>query len=182
MSLYQKLTFYPTIFYGVALEYLGFRKWYTRIDEHCILGALPMKRNYRDIIEKERVKAILTMNQDHELEYSIPKSEWLNHGVEVLQVSVEDYTGVASLDQIEASMAFISKHRELNQCVYVHCKAGRYRSALIVACYLIREKQMKPEEAIQHLKNIRPNVILEKPRQVQALNNYFNHLKNKLKK
>lgn len=176
MSLFHKLAFYPTVIYGVVLEYCGLRKWYTRIDEHCILGALPMQRNYKDIVQKENVKAVLTMNQDHELLYSISKAEWSSLGVEYLQVEVEDYIGVASLEQIEKSINFINKHKNLNQCVYVHCKAGRYRSALIVACYLINSKQMKPEEAIERLKNLRPNVILEKERQITALNKYYNHL------
>lgn len=180
MSFLHKLAFYPSIYYGVTLEYLGLRKWYTRIDENCILGALPMKRNYLDIIRNENVKAVLTLNQDHELEWSVPKSEWQRHGVDFLQVSIEDFTGVANLDQIEQSISFISKYKNMNQCVYVHCKAGRYRSALIVACYLISHKKMSPSEAIQHLKNLRPNVILEKERQLLALNKYFNYLNTKL--
>ena len=179
MSFIQKLAFYPSIYYGVALEYCGLRKWYTRIDEHCILGALPMKRNFQDIIEKENVKAVLTLNQDHELEYSIPKTEWLNHGVDYLQVSVEDFTGVANLEQIEKSMSFIEKHKQQNNTVYVHCKAGRYRSALIVACYLINQKKMKPLEAVDQLKKLRPIVIFDRQRQIDTLNNYYNHLYKK---
>lgn len=179
MSFIQKLAFYPSIYYGVALEYCGLRQWYTRIDDYCILGAMPMKRNYKDIIEKENIKAVLTLNQDHELEYSIPKSEWLSLGVDFLQVSVQDFVGVADLEQIEKSMSFIAKHKKLNQTVYVHCKAGRYRSALIVACYLINEKKMKPLEAVEHLKKLRPIVIFDKQRQIDALNNYFNHLYKK---
>ncbi|CAF0879025.1 unnamed protein product [Brachionus calyciflorus] len=179
MSLFHKLAFYPTVLYGVTLEYLGFRKWYTRIDEHCVLGALPMKRNYKEIIQKENIKAVLTLNQDHELELSIPQKEWMNEGVDFLQVSVEDYTGVANLEQIEKSLTFITKHKNMNQCVYVHCKAGRYRSALIVACYLIHHKNMSPQEAIEHLKMLRPIVILEKKRQLDALDEYFKYLKSK---
>lgn len=182
MSFFHKLAFYPSIYYGIALEYFGLRQWYTRIDENCILGALPMKRNYQDIIRNEKINAVLTLNQDHELEWSVSKTEWEKHGIDFLQVSVEDFTGVANMDQIEQSLSFISKHRNMNKCVYVHCKAGRYRSALIVACYLIHHKNMSPSEAIQHLKTLRPNVILEKESQVLAMNNYFNYLKNKLDK
>ncbi|RNA04995.1 phosphatidylglycerophosphatase and -tyrosine phosphatase 1-like isoform X1 [Brachionus plicatilis] len=182
MSFLCKLAFYPSIYYGIALEYLGLRKWYTRIDENCILGALPMKRNYLDIIRNEKISAVLTLNQDHELKWSVSKAEWENHGVDFLQVSINDFTGVANLDQIKQSLSFISKHKSKNQCVYVHCKAGRYRSALIVACYLILHKNMNPSEAVEHLKKIRPNVILEKERQLLALNKYFNYLNKKLEK
>jgi atypical dual specificity phosphatase len=67
MALYQKILFYPSLAYGIALEYVGLRKWYTRIDDHCILGALPLRSNYETIIKTENVKAILTLNQEHEL-------------------------------------------------------------------------------------------------------------------
>ena len=102
------------------MEYCGMRTWYTRIDEHCILGALPMERNYKQIIAKENIKAVLTLNEDHELYYSIPKSEWLNNGVNYLQVPIKDYVGVANLEQIKESVEFIKMHKEKNECVYVH--------------------------------------------------------------
>ncbi len=138
----DKLVVYPTLMYGVMLEYFGIRKWYTRIDPHIILGALPLKHNYKKIVKDENVKAVLTMNESHELEYSIPRNEWLSIGVEYKQIAVKDYVGVATLDQIKEAIDFINKQKALDNSgtVYVHCKAGRYRSALIVGCYLINSK------------------------------------------
>jgi atypical dual specificity phosphatase len=178
-SLFGNIVLYPTICYGRVLEYLGMRTWYTRIDDHCILGALPMKHNYKHIVYKENVKAVLTMNEDHELAYSIPKSEWNTLNVNYMQMPITDYVGVASLDQIKQCVDFIYKHKEMNQCVYVHCKAGRYRSALIVACYLIRDQRLQPFEVINRLKELRPSVVLEKPRQLNAMNSYYEFLYSK---
>ena len=179
MSILNKIALYPSIVYGVAMEYLGMRTWYTRIDEHCVLGALPMERNYKQIIETEKVKAVLTLNEDHELYYSISKSEWARQGINYLQIPIKDYVGVASLEQIKKSVEFIKKHKEKNECVYVHCKAGRYRSALIVACYLIGTKEMKPEQAISFLVSLRPHVILNAKRQLNAMNGYYEFLNKK---
>lgn len=179
MSIFNKLVLYPSIVYGVAMEYCGMRQWYTRIDGCVLLGALPMERNYKQIIENEKVKAVLTLNEDHELYYSIPKQEWNRHGIEYLQVPIKDYVGVADLDQIKKSVEFIKKYKDQNECVYVHCKAGRYRSALIVACYLINTKQMKPSEAISFLVALRPHVILNVKRQLNALHSYYDHLNEK---
>lgn len=172
----NKLAVYPTIYYGCALEFLGIRTWYTRIDDYCILGALPMKRNYQKIIEKENIKAVLTMNENHELAYSIPAHEWKRLGIDYKQTPVIDYTGVASLEQIKDSVAFINKHRNMNHTVYVHCKAGRYRSALMTACYLINNNQFTPEAARDHLKNLRSHVILDKKRQMAAMHQYYDYL------
>lgn len=175
----SKLVLYPSILYARTLEYMGIRQWYNRIDEICVLGALPMLHNYKEIIKAENVKAVLTLNEDHELEYSIPKSEWNNLGIDYLQIQVRDYVGVASLDQLKAGVEFIKKHKSQNETVYVHCKAGRYRSALMVACYLCNEKKLKPEEAAAIIKEIRPIVILSAKRQMIALTNYYNYINAK---
>lgn len=175
-SFLSKLAVYPTLYFGCFLEFIGVRQWYTRIDEHCVLGALPMERNYRRIVKAENIKAVLTMNEDHELKYSVPADEWKRLDIEYKQVPVIDYIGVASLDQIKDSVDFINKHRELNQTVYVHCKAGRYRSALITACYLIHKDKLTPEMAKERLETVRSHVILDRKRQMTAMQQYYDFL------
>lgn len=175
----SRLVVYPTIVYFQVLEFLGIRKWYTRIDKHVILGALPLKKNYQQILNDEKIHAVLTLNQDHELHYSISREDWINVGVDHKQIAIKDYIGVANLEQIIEAIDFINKHKTLDQCVYVHCKAGRYRSALIVGCYLINSRKYTPDQASQHLKMLRSFVILDKPRQFNALQAYYNHLYNK---
>ena len=44
------------------------REWYTRIDDRVILGALPFREMLPTLVEKERVAAVLSMNQEHELD------------------------------------------------------------------------------------------------------------------
>jgi atypical dual specificity phosphatase len=175
-AFFNKLAVYPTLYFGCFLEFIGVRKWYTRIDEHCVLGALPMKRNYKQIIAAENIKAVLTMNEDHELKYSVAVEEWQRLDIEFKQVPVTDYIGVASLDQIREGVDFINKHRDLNQTVYVHCKAGRYRSALITACYLIKKHQFTPEMAKDKLESVRSHVILDRKRQMMAMQQYYDFL------
>ena len=177
ISYLHKLSVYPTLFYGIALEFCGLKTWYTRIDEHCVLGAMPMRRNYKSIIEKEKIKAVLTLNKDHELVLSLPRTEWSSLGIDYLQIGIQDYIGLPDLEQIIEGVDFIQKHRKLNQTVYVHCKAGRYRSAFFVACYLMNSRGMKPDEAVEFIKNLRPSVILEKERQAAAMYNYYSYLK-----
>ena len=179
MSYLNKIFVYPTILYGVLLEKTGFRTWYTRVDDHCVLGAIPMKHNYQEIVIKENIKGVLTMNEDHELEFSVSREEWSKLGVEVMQIPIKDYTGVASLEQLKKGVDFINTHRSQNQSVYVHCKAGRYRSALMVACYLINTKQYTPEEARNFLKEKRPQVILNIDRQKKAMQSFYEYVKNK---
>uniref|UniRef100_A0A8R7K3P2 Tyrosine specific protein phosphatases domain-containing protein n=1 Tax=Triticum urartu TaxID=4572 RepID=A0A8R7K3P2_TRIUA len=53
-----------------------------------------------------------------------------------------------------------SGHALQGNTTYVHCKAGRGRSTTVVLCYLIKYKNMTPEDAWAHTKSIRPRVCL----------------------
>lgn len=178
-TLLHKLSVYPTLYFGCFLEYIGVRKWYTRIDDYTVLGALPMKRNYKQIIAAENIKGVISMNEDHELGYSVSSGEWNEEGVQFKQVPVLDYVGTANLEQIKESVEFINYYREKKETVYIHCKAGRYRSALITACYLINNEKYTPEQATDHIRALRPIVLLNKKRQMLAMQGYFNYLYKK---
>ena len=94
-----------------------------------------------------------------------------------MRISIKDYVGVASTEQIQTAVSFINSHKEKNNCVYVHCKAGRYRSALIVACYLVNcNPKMSTNEVIDHLTKLRSHVILKRERQINAINSFRNTL------
>lgn len=64
--------------------------------------------------------------------------EWRAAGVEQLRLSTVDLTGVPSLENLHRGVEFALQHREQGTGVYVHCKAGRSRSATLAAAYLIR--------------------------------------------
>ncbi|PZC74864.1 hypothetical protein B5X24_HaOG207084 [Helicoverpa armigera] len=44
--------------------------------------------------------------------------------------------------------------------VYVHCKAGRTRSATLVGCYLMMKNGWSPEEAVKYMRSRRPHILL----------------------
>lgn len=41
--MFARLSFYPTLVYNVFMEKVSNRRWYDRIDDTVILGALPFK-------------------------------------------------------------------------------------------------------------------------------------------
>ena len=41
--MFARITFYPTLLYNVMMERYTDRRWYDRIDETVILGALPFQ-------------------------------------------------------------------------------------------------------------------------------------------
>lgn len=59
-------------------------------------------------------------------------------GVELFKIPTLDFIATPTQENIQGAINFILRHRQLNNSVYVHCKAGRTRSATVVACYLIQ--------------------------------------------
>ena len=55
-----------------------------------------------------------------------------------LQLSTVDIFATPTQGQVHAGVAFIMEQARHGHSVYVHCKAGRTRSATLVACYLIK--------------------------------------------
>ena len=49
-----------------------------------------------------------------------------------------DYIHTPSVNELEQSVALIEETAEKGKTTYVHCKAGRTRSATVCAAYLIK--------------------------------------------
>uniref|UniRef100_A0A7M4FJL9 Protein tyrosine phosphatase mitochondrial 1 n=1 Tax=Crocodylus porosus TaxID=8502 RepID=A0A7M4FJL9_CROPO len=141
---FARLLFYPTLLYTLARERLPLRRrpGFHRIDRSVLLGALPLRARsprVRQLVQEENVRAVLTLNEDYETRFLCCSArEWEAMGVEQLRLSTVDLTGVPTLENLQKGVEFVLKHRECGNSVYVHCKAGRSRSATMVAAYLIQ--------------------------------------------
>lgn len=51
LKMFARVSFYPSLFYNVVMEKVTARRWYDRIDDHIILGALP----FRSMAQQVRV-------------------------------------------------------------------------------------------------------------------------------
>ena len=59
-------------------------------------------------------------------------------GVEQLCLETVDFNNAPSHDMLNKGVEFIEDMKQQGSSVYVHCKAGRGRSATLVACYLMK--------------------------------------------
>ena len=92
--------------------------------------------------------------------------------LEFLNLPVDDYIGLPTSEQIASGLQFINHIiKDKHASVYVHCKAGRSRSAYLVAAYLIAKEGRNVEEVIEHLKAKRPQVWIGS-KGVESLENY----------
>ena len=131
--------------------------------------------NLLQIIDEEKVGGVVSMNEDYELKaFSHLGPEWASLGVKFLQLPTTDLFEAPDQDKLRRGVSFIqeltSEHPESS--VYVHCKAGRTRSATLVGCYLIEEYGYTPEQAVEAMKEKRPHILLG-PKQWQALRDYY---------
>ncbi|XP_067413827.1 phosphatidylglycerophosphatase and protein-tyrosine phosphatase 1 isoform X4 [Emydura macquarii macquarii] len=173
-----RLLFYPTLLYTLVRERLpgSQRPWFHRIDPAVLLGALPLRGRSRRLVEEENVRGVLTLNEEYETRFlCCSVQEWEAMGVEQLRLSTVDLTGVPTLENLQKGVEFVLKHRECGNSVYVHCKAGRSRSATMVAAYLIQLYHWSPQEAIEAIARIRPHILV-RPRQVQVLERFHRNV------
>jgi protein-tyrosine phosphatase len=136
--------------------------WYNRIDDTVILGALPFRTQTKQLVDKEHVRAVLSYNQSYELKlFTNSTEEWDNNGVQQHIYHTWDFHP-PDMEDITSGLSVIEKHRALKSSVYVHCKAGKGRSATVVTCYLIKRYKLVPNDAIDFLERKRPQISMNK--------------------
>ncbi|XP_060924322.1 phosphatidylglycerophosphatase and protein-tyrosine phosphatase 1 [Limanda limanda] len=168
-----RLLFLPTLGYNLLMEKVSRRRWFDRVDETVVLGALPFRSMTSQLVETENIRGVVTMNEEYETKYLCNSAEeWRAAGVEQLRLSTVDLTGVPSLQNLHRGVAFALQHRQQGTSVYIHCKAGRSRSATLAAAYLIRLHRWTPEEAVRRLAAVRPHVLV-RAAQLQMLQTFY---------
>ncbi|KAK7471767.1 hypothetical protein BaRGS_00035589 [Batillaria attramentaria] len=173
-----RAAFYPSLFYTYVTTKVTKRKWYSRIDRTVLIGALPVKSLVEELIEEEGVKGVVSVTEEYETRGITPSAKkWQEMGVQQLQIPTTDLTGTPSQSHIQAAVGFILSHRANNNSVYVHCKAGRTRSATVAACYLVKVHKWTPEEAVAFLKSRRPQVWL-RDKQMKSVAMFYDSCRN----
>ena len=152
--LFARLVYWPTLGWNVLLgRLLKVRAWWSRVDDHVILGAVPFRSDV-ELLHREGVVGVI--NTCHE--YGGPCDEYERVGIVQLHLPTIDFTP-PTLEDVEKGVEFIRQHAATGSTVYVHCKAGRARSATIVACWLIASRGISPDEAQTILRQRRPFVL-----------------------
>lgn len=170
-----RLGFLPSLSYNVVLNKLNLRPWYSRVDDKVIIGALPWISIKNELLEKENVRAVVSMNENFELtwlrRWVAGPDHWESSNVDFLQLQTQDIFETPSQDKLRIGVDFILSAKA-GDSIYVHCKAGRTRSATLVCCYLMKRHNWTPEQAYDLLALKRPQLALHKP-QWRALRQFY---------
>lgn len=161
--------------------------WWNQLHHHneqcsIILGAFPIAKKFgffqwrndcQYLTSELNVQAVLSMVEPYELNAGAPflapikPSDWREKGVSCLQLPTPDFSDLHN-DTIEEAIAFIDWNVKRKRNIYIHCKAGRGRSAVVLAGYLMRCQGMSVEQAISLIKQCRPQINQDFIRQVYA--------------
>lgn len=167
------MVFYPTLLYTVLVEKLTTRARFNRIDNAVLLGGLPFRSFKPHLVETERVKGVIALNEEFELQRFVPtKDEWNCDGVQYLALPTPDYVASPTQEKIKEGVNFILNHRNHGDSVYVHCKAGRTRSATVVVCYMMLAYNLTPLEAVEAVRKKRAHIWL-RDTQLQSIKCFY---------
>jgi atypical dual specificity phosphatase len=148
-----RLLFWPTFLWNYLLgRVLSIRHWWDQVDDGLWLGAVPLRGDAAKF-KNLGITGVINMCQ----EYAGPLGEYREVGIEQLHLPTVDFHP-PTLEMIRSGVDFIDSHIKRQGAVYVHCKAGRARSATVVLCYLVAHRGMSPVDAQRYLLEKRPHI------------------------
>lgn len=151
--LYARSVFYPTLAWNYSLARIfKVRHWWDSIDEHVIVGAFPFAMDVKKMSDAG-VKAVVNTCE----EYAGPQLRYDQFGIEQLRIPTTDFTH-PKLEDVSTAVEFVQRHAEQGNTVYIHCKAGRARSATVAICWLMKYRGMTSAEAQAELLRCRPHI------------------------
>jgi atypical dual specificity phosphatase len=155
-SVFASVLFYPTLLWNVLLcRVFGIWHRWDYISDDLILGGLPFRSDVRRL-QDLGVRFVVNACSEYQGDMQL----YQRCGIEQIRFPTIDYMS-PELEDVQKAIAYIDSRRA-NGIVYLHCKAGRGRSATIALCWLIKNKNMAPRTAIEELIRCRRQV----PRQL----------------
>jgi len=112
--------------------------------------------------------------------YVSDQNLWIQHEIQHLRLPTVDFNN-PQVENLFHGVEFLRTIRQENKTAYIHCKAGRQRSANLAACYLIDAYGMTPEEAARRIRSIRPSTVFG-AREIKRLYDFVEHLQKEREK
>ena len=150
-----RFLFWPILVSQFVMSKFGFYQWYSEVHRgvnggRVLLGALPWPESTRQtLLGSEHVSAVVNLVSEHQVRFPVEKR---------MDVPLADFVHPGERE-VEPAVEFIEKCVQEGRTVYVHCRAGKGRSATVVACWLIAHRGHSPESAQTYLSRTRPQVL-----------------------
>lgn len=133
-------------------RWLKVRNWWDEVDDDIVLGAFPFARDVKKMSELG-IRAVVNTCE----EYCGPVDQYEEFGIDQFRMPTVDFTH-PSIKDVAAAVAFIDSHVTKGNRVYIHCKAGRARSATVAICWLMQSRGISKEAGQEILNQARPHI------------------------
>jgi protein-tyrosine phosphatase len=130
---------------------------YNKVANRLYLGNFQAAKD-KQFFKDKNIKAVLNCTVD------IPNHFANNKDIEYMRIPVEDSLKEKDFEKMYLYMPviveFINKHLNLQKNnLLIHCWAGRQRSAISIAAYLVAKHGMTPHEACKLILDKRPEAF-----------------------
>lgn len=161
------VVYHCSLFFNVAMNTIlpRFWKWWSVIDDQILLGAIPL-RNKGDLASLKKIGVTHVLSKVEDFEYQngiftrpLQKKDWTESNVYLRRSPTVDGCHI-NVDQLYLDIAWMKCRIDEGKKVYVHCKAGRGRSAATVIMYYMVYHKMTFQQAFNFVKSKRCQVYL----------------------
>ncbi len=122
-------------------------------------------------LEKAGIKFIINCSKD------ISENSF---GIENIRICVDDKPSVSHSEDneimehnLDSCVEYIHKHLMINRGVLVHCKAGKQRSATVVAAYIMKYGEVDVDKSVYYIRTKRPVAFTPVVNFLPALKKYL---------
>ncbi|MGI0005152.1 MAG: dual specificity protein phosphatase family protein [Nitrososphaera sp.] len=140
------------------------------IEDKLAGSGLPVAKEEFDWLLEHGVKSIVTVRES-----ALPPA-WTDK-IGYMHLQVDDY-GAPELEEIDRAVDFIDGEINGGRPVMVHCAAGKGRTGVILASYLVKKEGLGARQSIDRIRSMRPGSI-QSEAQEWAIEMYEKYLKNK---
>lgn len=136
-------------------EHFGFAE----VGDDLLMGAYPQDADDVAALREAGVTAVFNLVQDSEYEQQGGReacaTALAQAGIREQRVEVIDYGNLLP-GHIELAATTVLAWLEAGECVYVHCRAGMQRSAVVSAAVVALHEGLEPAEALERVRRRNP--------------------------
>lgn len=174
----RKAAYEATLLYNELVQ----EQWWHEIKPYrIVLGGIPLEDlGHGKKLSEEGIQSVLSMLEPFEKEPGLrrkpmKKEDWCLLDILNEEIPARDFLPLLK-EEIHQGVAFLSTEMEKGNKVYVHCKAGRGRSASVVIAYLMKTYGFSFEESFNKVYSERPYIKINYY-QKEAILDYIQSLK-----